>query len=185
MILSFISGGGIDPSPDLCFINNYPMMRTTTVKRFPNRNPEIALKPSQQRSIKTTADSNDKPIAPFLSPPRVRKLPYGGYRGAELWPDGELRINDPVRYLDADRELIAILETLATLNRTGLYSAFYDYAPHVGTLTVRIYEGRWTCFKKNVLKASIDCRRSPLRDNDTNGEVTAEEFIRRLIGLVQ
>ena len=72
-----------------------------------------------------------------------------------------------MRYLDADREMLSIIEALSSLNRTGLYSAFYDYAPHVGTLTVKIYEGRWTCFKKPALKAAIDCRRFPLRDNDT------------------
>lgn len=134
---------------------------------------------------KPPAALSDRQVIPLERPRKAIKLPYGGYRGAELWPDGELRINDPVRYLDADRELIAILEALATLNRTGLYSAFYDYAPHVGTLTVRIYEGRWTCFKTPVLKASVDCRRFPLHDDDTGEEITAEKFLRRLIGLVQ
>lgn len=57
--------------------------------------------------------------------------------------------------------------------------------PHVGTLTVNIYEGRWTCFKKPVLKAAIDCRRFPLRDNDTEETVTAETFMNRLILLAQ
>lgn len=155
-------------------------MQTSTIRRLPDHVAELSLKMSLP---KPHADLSDRQIVPLERPPKA--MPYGGYRGAELWPDGELRINDPVRYLDADREMLSIIKALSVLNRTGLYSAFYDYAPHVGTLTVKIYEGRWTCFKKNVLKASIDCRCSPLRDNDTNGEVTAEEFIRRLIGLVQ
>lgn len=134
---------------------------------------------------KPHADLSDRQIVPLERTPKAIKLPYGGYRGAEFWPDGELRINDPVHYLDADRELIAILEALATLNRTGLYSAFYDYAPHVGTLTVEIYEGRWTWFKKPVLKTVIDCRRFPLRDNDTEEAVTAEDFMNWLILMAQ
>ena len=161
--------------------HSFPM-ETSTVRRFLAGSAGPSIKPIL---LKPPTALSDRQIVPLERLRKAIKLPYGGYRGAELWPDGELRINDPGRYMDADREPITILETLATLNRTGLYSAFYDYAPHVGTLTVKIYEGRWTWFKKTVLKAAIDCRRFPLRDNDTNGEVTAEEFIRRLIGLVQ
>lgn len=157
-------------------------MQTSTARRLPDcvAGPSLKMTLSKPPAAPAAGRvlSSERPL-------KAVRLSYGGYRGAELWPDGELRINDPVRYLNADRELIAIIEALATLNRTGLYSAFYDYAPHVGLLTVKIYEGRWTYLKTPVLKASVDCRRFPLRDDDTNGEVTAEEFIRRLIGLVQ
>lgn len=131
-----------------------------------------------------TLSCQKRPI-PSEHPQKAIKLPYGGYRGTELWPDGELRINDPGRYLNADRELISILETLATLNRTGLYSAFYDYAPHVGTLTIQIYEGRWNYRKKPILKIVLNCRRFPLRDDETDEEITAEEFTQRLIQMIQ
>ena len=156
-------------------------MQTSTVRRLPDR----VAGPSLKMTLpKPPADLSDRPIVPLERPRKAIKLPYGGYRGAELWPDGELRINDPVHYLDADREMLSIIEALSTLNRTGLYSAFYDYVPHVGLLTVKIYEGRWTYLKTPVLKASVDCRRFPLRDGDTDEEINAEEFIRRLIGLV-
>ena len=151
-------------------------------RRLPAGSAEPSMKPIL---LKPPTTLSDRQIVPLERPRKAIKLPYGGYRGAEFWPDGELRINDPGRYLDADRELIAIIEALATLNRTGLYSAFYDYAPHVGTLTVKIYEGRWNWFKKPVLKAAIDCRRFPLRDDDTNEEISAEEFLLQLIGMVQ
>lgn len=151
-------------------------------RRLPAGSAEPSMKPIL---LKPPTTLSDRQIVPLERPRKAIKLPYGGYRGAEFWPDGELRINDPGRYLDADRELIAIIEALATLNRTGLYSAFYDYAPHVGTLTVKIYEGRWSWFKKPVLKAAIDCRRFPLRDDDTNEEISAEEFLLQLIGMVQ
>lgn len=157
-------------------------MQTSTVRRLPDR----VAGPSLKMSLpKPYADLSDRQIVPLERPRKAIKLPYGGYRGAELWPDGELRINDPVHYLDADREMLSIIEALSALNRTGLYSAFYDYAPHVGTLRVKIYEGRWTCFKKPVLKAAIDCRRFPLRDDDTEETVTAEAFMNRLILLAQ
>lgn len=157
-------------------------MQTSTVRRLPDR----VAGPSLEMTLpKPPADLSDRPIVPLERPRKAIKLPYGGYRGAELWPDGELRINDPVHYLDADREMLSIIEALSALNRTGLYSAFYDYAPHVGTLTVKIYEGRWTCFKKPVLKAAIDCRRFPLRDDDMEETVTAEAFMNRLILMLQ
>ena len=75
---------------------------------------------------KPHADLSDRQIVPLERPPKAIKLPYGGYRGAELWPDGELRINNPVRYLDADREMLSIIEALSVLNRMGIYSAFYN-----------------------------------------------------------
>lgn len=100
-------------------------------------------------------------------------------------PDGELRINDPELYTEADRELLAVLEALATLNRTGLYSAFYEYAAHVGVLDIRIYEGRWNHLKKPVVEVSLDCRRFPLRDMDTDELVTVEAFMNRLILMLQ
>lgn len=166
---------------DVIHLLNTFIVQTSTARRpsvhsaRPSRTPAL-LKPSAELSCE---------ITPLARPRKAIKLPYGGYRGAELWPDGELRINDPVHYLDADRELVSILKTLATLNRTGLYSAFYDYAPHVGILTVQIYEGRWNYRKKPVLKTVLNCRRFPLRDEETNREVTAEEFSGRLIRMVQ
>lgn len=156
-------------------------MQISTARRLsvhsarPSLTPAL-LKPSTELSCE---------ITPLARPRKAIKLPYGGYRGAELWPDGELRINDPVHYLDADREMLSIIEALSVLNRTGLFSAFYDYAPHVGILTVQIYEGRWTYRKKPVLKTVLNCRRFPLRDEETNREVTEEEFTGRLIRMVQ
>lgn len=156
-------------------------MQISTARRLPARSARPSLTPAL---LKPSAELSCE-ITPLARPRKAIKLPYGGYRGAELWPDGELRINDPVHYLDADREMLSIIEALSVLNRTGLFSAFYDYAPHVGTLTVKIYKGRWTCFKKPVLKAAIDCRRFPLRDDDTEETVTAEAFMNRLILLAQ
>lgn len=157
-------------------------MQTSTARRLPARSAGPSLTPTFPKPPAALSGGH---ITPLARPPKAVKLPYGGYRGAELWPDGELRINDPGRYLDADRELVSILETLATLNRTGLYSAFYDYAPHVGILTVQIYEGRWTYRKKPVLKTVLNCRRFPLRDEETEETVTAEAFVNRLILLAQ
>ena len=157
-------------------------MQPSTIRRLPDRVAELSL---QMRLPKPHADLPDRQIVPLERPPYAIKLPYGGYRGAELWPDGELRINNPVRSLDADREMLSIIEALSVLNRMVIYSAFYNYAPHVGTLTVNIYEGRWTCFKKPVLNAAIDCRRFPLRDNDTEETVPAGTFMNRQILLAQ
>lgn len=157
-------------------------MQTSTARWLPARSVGPSLLPALP---KPPADLSGRQTVPPECPRKAVRLPYGGYRGAEFWPDGELRINNPVRYLDADREMLSIIEALSSLNRTGLYSAFYDYAPHVGTLTVKIYEGRWTCFKKPALKAAIDCRRYPLRDNDTEETLTAEDFMNRLILLAQ
>lgn len=98
---------------------------------FPKTRPAGAVRNSFLSEASIPSEHSQKAVKP----------PYGGYRGAKLRPDGRLRINDPERCLDADRELISILEALATLNRTGLYSAFYDYAPHVGTLTIQVCEG--------------------------------------------
>lgn len=116
------------------------------------------------------------------SPPRY---PYGGYLGVEMWPDGELRLNDPLRYRQADAELISVLRALAVLNRTGLYSAFYDYQAHVGQLRVQIYEGRWNRRKDPVIRRTFDCRRHPLRDADTGDEADTRAFLQYLILLVQ
>lgn len=104
-------------------------MQTSTIRRLPDRVAELSLKMSLP---KPHADLSDRQIVPLERPPKAIKLPYGGYRGAELWPDGELRINNPVRYLDADREMLSIIEALSVLNRMGIYSAFYNYAPPCG-----------------------------------------------------
>ena len=66
--------------------------------------------------------------------------------------------------------------------RTGLYSAFYEYAAHVGALDIRIYEGRWNHLKKPVVEVSLDCRRFPLRTDEL---VTVEAFTNRLILMLQ
>lgn len=157
-------------------------MQTSTVRQLPTSSVGLSLIPALP---KPPADLFGRQTVPTERPRKTVRLSYGGYRGTEFWLDGELRINDPVRYLDADREMLLIIEALSSLNRTGLYSAFYDYAPHVGTLTVKIYEGRWSCFKKPVLKAAIDCRRFPLRNNDTEETVAAEDFMNRLILMAQ
>ena len=157
-------------------------MQTSTIRRLPDRVAGPSLKMALSKPPAVPADgrvlSSERPL-------KAVKLPYGGYRGAELWPDGELRINDPELYTEADRELLAVLEALATLNRTGLYSAFYEYAAHVGVLDIRIYEGRWNHLKKPVVEVSLDCRRVPLRDMDTDELVTVEAFMNRLILMLQ
>ena len=157
-------------------------MQTSTIRRLPDRVAGPSLKMALSKPPAAPADgrvlSSERPL-------KAVKLPYGGYRGAELWPDGELRINDPELYTEADRELLAVLEALATLNRTGLYSAFYEYAAHVGVLDIRIYEGRWNHIKKPVVEVSLDSRRFPMRDMDTDELVTVEAFTNRLILLTQ
>ena len=82
-------------------------MQTSTIRRLPDRVAELSLTMSLP---KPHADLSDRQIVPLERPPKAIKLPYGGYRGAELWPDGELRINNPVRYLDADREMLSIID---------------------------------------------------------------------------
>lgn len=49
------------------------------------------------------------------------------------------------------KELQTLFGELADLNNTGEYTAFYDFAGHVCTLTVQIYRGKWSKRKKPLI----------------------------------
>ena len=110
---------------------------------------------------------------------------YGGYKGIALWPDGEIRRNDPLPYLTADREVTAILKTLIRLNRTGVYSSFFTYWANTGQLEIAIYPGLWNHTKEPARKITLDCRRYPLFDLETEKEISADDLEQQLILLTQ
>lgn len=63
------------------------------------------------------------------------------------------------------KELQTLFGALADLNNTGKYTAFYDFAGHVCTLTVQIYRGKWCKGKKPLIYNYITIGR-PLSKED-------------------
>lgn len=53
------------------------------------------------------------------------------------------------------KELHTLFGELADLNNTGEYTAFFDFAGHVCTLTVIIYRGKWRKRKKPLIYNDI------------------------------
>ena len=102
-----------------------------------------------------------------------------------LWPDGTLRWYDPATVRCTEHEMLLILEMLIALNHTGLYTAFFQYHAHTGSLVIDLYEGRWGMFKEPFRKIDIDCRRFPLVDSVTEKPFYARPFLEELILLVQ
>lgn len=121
---------------------------------------------------------------PFWKVVRIRApslvMPFPG-----LWPDGMLRWAPPETIRRAELETLSILETLMALNRTGLYTAFFQFHAYVGCLSIDIFEGRWNGSKKPIRIIEIDCRRYPLIDTDTQKPFYAQQFLNELILLVQ
>lgn len=108
------------------------------------------------------------------------RIPFPGF-----WPDGKLRGGDSANRRKAAQEICSIIDIVMALDRTGLYSAFFQYFPYIGVLEIKIYEGRWNWAKHPIWKANIDCRAYPLTNYDTSEPFYAQLFLEWLILLVQ
>lgn len=108
------------------------------------------------------------------------QIPFLGF-----WPDLMLRRADNENIRQASRETLDMLEILMALNRTNLYTAFFNYHAHIGELEILIYEGHWGIRKRPVRHIKLDCRKYPLIDNDTLRPFYAQELLEWLILLVQ
>ena len=102
-----------------------------------------------------------------------------------LWPDFQYRINDPAYYENTTQQMLKIIRALLSLNQTGVFTAFFEYFAHTGTLDIRLYKGRWNHTKSPEARYSIDCRNEALIDCQTEETITADTLIEKMMLVVQ
>lgn len=102
-----------------------------------------------------------------------------------FWPDGRLRLAEPLDLVRAAKEMHCVIDALNAMNNTLLFTAFYQYHAHIGQLEIQIFEGRWNPTKAPIRTLELDCRHYPLREWDSERVFYAQRFVEELILLVQ
>lgn len=121
----------------------------------------------------------------LLRPARLTEADYRRYGGRGRWFDFGTRHFDPARYRRVDDEVQRIIGALLTLNRTGLYSAGFDYRSILGCLDIEIFDGTEKLLSEPIYRICLDCRYDPIYDAETGEEFSSERFIEWLTLLVQ
>lgn len=121
----------------------------------------------------------------FMRTPGLTQADYCRYKTTVRCLCFGSRTYDPALYLRVDCELQRIIGALLTLDRTGLFSASFNYDSMLGELEIQIYAGPQRLRSEPLYRLHLDCRHDPLVDNDTGEAFCGEQFIEWLTLLVQ
>ena len=134
---------------------------------------------------RTTDDDRRAGRFALLRPTCLTEAGYSRYGSSGRWFDFGTRRFEPSLFREVDAGVQRIIGALLTLNRTGLYSAGFDYRSMLGSLDIEIFDGPEKLLSEPVYRVSLDCRYDPLCDAETGEEFSCERFIEWLTLLVQ
>lgn len=116
---------------------------------------------------------------------RLTEEDYRRYGSTGRWFLFGTRYYVPSLFYKVDSEVQRILGALLILNRTGLFSACFNYRSMLGYLEIEIFAGPEKLMSEPVYRVNLDCRYDPLCDAETGEAFNGERFIEWLTLLVQ